>query len=79
MHGNVLEWVEDVYHDSYEGAPPDGSAWIDSEGVNSSRTRGVRGGSWNDASWALRSACRSRFEPDDHYSNLGFRVALTLD
>src|SRR5512132_2381056 len=28
MHGNVWEWVEDVYHDSYKGAPTDGTAWI---------------------------------------------------
>ena len=28
MHGNVMEWVEDCYHDSYNGAPSDGSAWI---------------------------------------------------
>jgi formylglycine-generating enzyme required for sulfatase activity len=29
MHGNVREWVEDDYHSNYEGAPEDGSAWID--------------------------------------------------
>jgi formylglycine-generating enzyme required for sulfatase activity len=32
MHGNVLEWVEDVYHDGYKGAPSDGTAWTDGEG-----------------------------------------------
>jgi len=28
IHGNVWEWVEDIWHDSYEGAPVDGSAWL---------------------------------------------------
>ena len=28
MHGNVVEWCHEVYHDSYEGAPSDGSAWV---------------------------------------------------
>ena len=28
MHGNVWEWVEEIYHDSYKGAPTDGTAWI---------------------------------------------------
>ena len=27
MHGNVSEWVADCWHDSYEGAPTNGSAW----------------------------------------------------
>ena len=29
MHGNVFEWVEDDWHDNYNGAPDDDSAWID--------------------------------------------------
>src|SRR5512132_3610038 len=32
MHGNVEEWVEDVWHDNYKGAPTNGSAWTDGEG-----------------------------------------------
>ena len=54
MHGNVWEWVQDSWHNSYEGAPADGSAWV--EGKDSSRV--LRGGSWiNGPDW-LRSANR---------------------
>ena len=54
MHGNVWEWVEDCYHDSYNGAPSDGSAWI---ARNCSR-RVLRGGSWSGSPWFLPSAFR---------------------
>jgi formylglycine-generating enzyme required for sulfatase activity len=79
MHGNVWEWVEDVWHDSYEGAPADGSAWTDGEGTNSSRDRVGRGGSRDDDPGDLRSAGRSGGEPDGRDDGLGFRVARTLD
>jgi formylglycine-generating enzyme required for sulfatase activity len=47
MHGNVWEWCEDVWHDSYNGAPSDGSAWLSRSGEFD---RMLRGGSWfNDA------------------------------
>jgi len=79
MHGNVWEWVEDIYHDSYKGAPSDGSAWTDGEGKQSSRARVVRGGSWYNVSRLLRSAHRSWYEPVIRLIVLGFRVARTLD
>ncbi|MEB3826999.1 bifunctional serine/threonine-protein kinase/formylglycine-generating enzyme family protein, partial [Phormidium sp. CCY1219] len=44
MHGNVWEWCQDVWHDNYNGAPSDGSAW-DWGGDSGYRMR--RGGSWN--------------------------------
>jgi formylglycine-generating enzyme required for sulfatase activity len=44
MHGNVWECVQDVWHDSYAGAPSDGSAWM--SGGDQSR-RVLRGGSWD--------------------------------
>jgi formylglycine-generating enzyme required for sulfatase activity len=78
MHGNVWEWVEDIYHDSYQGAPADGTAWIDSEGENSSRGRVVRGGSWIDLPRMLRSANRTKYEPDDRNDHLGFRVSRAV-
>ena len=56
-----------------------GTAWIDSEGENSSRIRVGRGGSWGYDRWTLRSAYRGRIEPEFRSSLLGFRVARTLD
>ncbi len=78
MLGNAWEWVEDVWHDSYDGAPADGSAWTDGLGSNSDPDRVVRGGCWYGISWDLRSAYRGRNHPDDRDIYLGFRVARTL-
>ncbi len=74
MHGNVWEWVEDCHHESYAGAPSDGSAWT--AGACSSRV--LRGGSWGDNPQYLRLADRSAGAPSGRYSSLGFRVARTL-
>jgi formylglycine-generating enzyme required for sulfatase activity len=74
MYGNVWEWVEDCYHDSYRGSPTDGSAWT---GDSCSR-RVVRGGSWGDHSQSLRQQNRSWFSFDYRSSGLGFRVGRTL-
>jgi formylglycine-generating enzyme required for sulfatase activity len=76
MHGNVWEWIEDVRHDTYEGAPADGSAWTDGEGKESARV--LRGGSWNNNPRLLRSAKRLWFAPDFRNNINGFRVARTL-
>ncbi len=75
MHGNVLEWVEDDWHDDYESAPDDGSAWIEEQrGAN----RVFRGGSWGNPTGYCRSAFRYYFEPDHRYDNLGFRLARSV-
>ena len=74
MHGNVWEWCEDVWHDSYKGAPTDGSAWL--SGSNSS-LRVVRGGSWSLNLVNCRSALRGRGEPGYRYGNIGFRVVVS--
>jgi formylglycine-generating enzyme required for sulfatase activity len=76
MIGNVWEWVEDCWHDSFVGAPKDGSAWVDGSSCQSGRV--VRGGSWNNLPVDLRVAFRLRVPPDFRYFNLGFRVARTL-
>jgi formylglycine-generating enzyme required for sulfatase activity len=76
MHGNVDEWVEDVYHDSYQGAPLDGSQWI-KDGDPDKRIH--RDGSWMNDARRLRSAYRNAEPPFHRYENLGFRVARTLN
>jgi len=76
LHGNVWEWVRDCYHDSYAGAPHDGSAWLDS--CYDSGLRGVRGGSWFHGPSGLRSADRGMFGTDNPSNYVGFRVARTL-
>jgi formylglycine-generating enzyme required for sulfatase activity len=75
VHGNVWEWVEDVWHENYEGAPTDGSAWV--QGGDASR-RVVRGGSWDYDPQNLRAANRNGSSPGSRSDNLGFRVARTL-
>jgi formylglycine-generating enzyme required for sulfatase activity len=71
MHGNVLEWCEDHWHPSYEGAPSDGSAWV-TEGDE--RFRVVRGGSWFNSYFICRSASRYRYNPTIRSDHVGFRV-----
>jgi len=75
MAGNVWEWVEDCYHENYNSAPTDGSAWI---GSNCNR-RVIRGGSWGDPPENLRSAARVGGPIGNRYDGLGFRVARTLE
>jgi formylglycine-generating enzyme required for sulfatase activity len=72
--GNVLEWVEDCWHSSYEGAPNDGSAWQEGGGGDCGR-RVVRGGSWYGTPVYLRSATRDRLLADSRDDTLGFRLA----
>jgi formylglycine-generating enzyme required for sulfatase activity len=74
VHGNVWDWVEDCYHDSYGGAPSDGSAWTSGD----CSQRVVRGGSWGNFPPYLRSADRYRYTTDFRLNNLGFRVGRTL-
>ena len=74
VHGNVWEWVEDCWNESYAGAPTDGSAW---ESGNCA-ARVLRGGSWFHEPWYLRSAFRNWLATGNRISFLGFRVARTL-
>ncbi|WP_283743793.1 formylglycine-generating enzyme family protein [Sideroxydans sp. CL21] len=73
MLGNVTEWTEDSYHDSYKNAPLDGTAW---QGDASRRV--LRGGSWNSSPNLVRAARRCVNKPDERFSFVGFRVARTL-
>jgi formylglycine-generating enzyme required for sulfatase activity len=71
MHGNVWEWCLDHWHDSYDGAPTDGSAWT--EGSDSSR-RVLRGGSWFSIPGSCRSAARFWVARVNEIDGLGFRI-----
>jgi formylglycine-generating enzyme required for sulfatase activity len=76
VHGNVFEWCEDVYHANYNGAPADGSAWLEGGDVSD---RMVRGGSWMSPFPSyLRSASRRWDTTDIRCIDLGFRLARTL-
>ena len=71
MHGNVWEWCEDVYHDNYQGAPTDGSAWLGEGGH-----RVYRGGGWANHARDCRCACRNHGGPGNRNVDLGFRLVL---
>jgi formylglycine-generating enzyme required for sulfatase activity len=72
--GNVLEWVEDCWHDSYEGAPEDASPWLESGGGDCGR-RVLRGGSWYFLPGHVRSATRFSYTADCRDNYVGFRLA----
>ncbi len=76
MHGNVDEWCQDHWHENYEGAPQDGSAWLRQD-PHPHAARVTRGGSWGYYPWYCRSAFRSSYFPGDRYTFLGFRVACS--
>jgi formylglycine-generating enzyme required for sulfatase activity len=77
MHGNVWEWVADIWHPDYhEGAPADGSAWIEPWAV-AGAFRVLRGGSWSDEAPYLRSAYRLARDPGYRSNSIGFRCART--
>ncbi|WP_434926319.1 protein kinase domain-containing protein [Shewanella sp. HL-SH2] len=70
MHGNVSEWVQDCWNDSYVGAPSNGSAW---QGVDC-RLRVLRGGNVANSPYTARSAYRSRSLASDSSHLVGFRL-----
>ena len=78
MGGNVMEWVLDEWHGSYENAPSKDIGWCSDRRCdsNTSASRVYRGGSLiNDASF-LRSADRLNSSPDFRNAFLGFRVSF---
>ena len=75
FHGNVWEWVEDCWHPNYDGLPADGSAWREP----SCNDQVLRGGAWDSENPSLlRSAQRGTGSKDEHFNNVGFRIARTL-
>jgi formylglycine-generating enzyme required for sulfatase activity len=73
--GNVCEWTADSWHSSYDGAPTDGTAWIDGE--NPTR-HVIRGGGWDHLPRVLRCSWRDWAPADARWDNLAFRIALSL-
>ena len=78
MHGNVMEYCEDNYHCSYEGAPDDGTAWIDSDRTNMDRV--MRSGAWNCPQRMSRSAFRTWTKSDSRltFYDKGFRIVCVV-
>jgi formylglycine-generating enzyme required for sulfatase activity len=74
VHGNVGEWVQDCWNDSYNSAPADGSVRT----TGDCGRRVMRGGSSLNGPRFLRSADRDGFAPDNRINAVGFRVGRTL-
>lgn len=72
--GNVSEWVQDCWHDSYRRAPADGSAWVNP----GCEERVVRGASWASTLDRARSAYRQASPADTTHARLGFRAVRDL-
>ena len=75
MLGNVDEWIEDDWHEDYNGAPDDGRAWINEPRDDS---RVIRGGGWGSQPWHCLSANREGIPTDACRSDVGFRLARTV-
>jgi formylglycine-generating enzyme required for sulfatase activity len=75
MHGNVWEWCEDAWHENYEGAPDDGTAWV-AGGDQDARV--LRGGGFGLVARGARSACRRRDRPSLRGPDVGFRPARVI-
>lgn len=75
VHGNVWEWVEDCWNGNYTGSPNDGSAWLSGD----CSLRVLRGGAWLGWAGNMRSARRAMESSRYRGSNVGFRVARTLN
>lgn len=77
MSGNVFEWVEDCWHGTYEQAPTDGAAWLET-GNGNCQLRVVRGGSWDFTPVDLRASFRLRDNAVTRSSLLGFRLVQDI-
>ncbi|OKH51443.1 SUMF1/EgtB/PvdO family nonheme iron enzyme [Scytonema sp. HK-05] len=75
MHGLVWEWCEDYQHEDYQGAPLDGSAWVND---GNPEYRILRGGSWDSSPRFCRSASRFFENPNIRDKEFGFRVVCSF-
>lgn len=76
VHGYLWEWCADVWHDSYEGAPVDGSAWT---AGGDSKRRVLRGGSWKDEAPKLTSSYRRPAAAGTRDDAVGLRCILATE
>ena len=76
--GNVMEWVQDCWHESYKGAPSDGSAWEEKDGGDCGR-RGLRGGHARRAQDQMRSSFRMWNRPNAGLRGVGFRLIREIE
>jgi formylglycine-generating enzyme required for sulfatase activity len=76
MLGNVWEWLEDSWHENYNGAPADASAWVNGGDPN---YRVIRGGSWRNESELVRTAVRVDRNIHVRFDTLGLRIARTMN
>ena len=74
MAGDVWQWTADCWHPSYDGAPADGSAWME----GSCDKHPIRGGAWNANVYHIRPGNRNWGPVDDRSDRTGFRLAMTL-
>lgn len=74
MGGTVDQWIEDCFHKNYQGAPIDGSAWLE-DGCTS---HVLRSGSWRNDARYVRPSNRDGYDTNVRYPTHGFRIALTL-
>ncbi len=75
MHGNVWEWCEDDYVETYEKTPRDGKAHVDKKVDR----KVLRGGSWNYNAGLTHSSVRGRDYPSYRDIDVGFRLLRTLN
>ena len=71
--GGVDQWVEDCWHKNYQGAPSDGSPWLDGD----CNSRVIRSGSWRNDARSARPASRDRYDAVVRYPTHSFRIALS--
>jgi formylglycine-generating enzyme required for sulfatase activity len=77
LHGNLWEWCQDHWHKNYEGAPTNGSSWLDLDAAENA-FRVLRGGSWNINPRFCRSASRFTLTPVNRFYDIGFRVVCEI-
>jgi formylglycine-generating enzyme required for sulfatase activity/class 3 adenylate cyclase len=73
MGGGVDQWVEDCWHKNYQGAPSDGSPWVEAD----CGSHVIRSGSWKNDERYARPASRDSYDTNVRYPTHGFRVALS--